>query len=287
MAHGDAREGKWRGNWRMEWVASTLYTTSEHGVSSITTADAHTSAASTRLNWHPRRFKRTRPFRRKTKSGFCGCAFTFQTQSTGFPRVVGSGDEYRKLQRIHLVLSNCVTLISSFVISFQVINGQQAETKHSSVVVLCNHFVVTLLMCLWHTTPTGVMRSAQSTLSRNEKTFPLSLCKDNQTILSHICDSMRRVSCRTNSRLTRTHATPCSGGSDGPPKLECSDCVLQWFHTVLLLLKRLDRSRTMNTVGAATSTVGAYTRLCTVYIYCIHERKERLCQDHKINTLIL
>jgi len=35
MAHGDAREGKWRGNGRMEWVASTLHTTSEHGVSSI------------------------------------------------------------------------------------------------------------------------------------------------------------------------------------------------------------------------------------------------------------
>ena len=27
MAHGDARERKWRGNWRMEWVASTLHTT--------------------------------------------------------------------------------------------------------------------------------------------------------------------------------------------------------------------------------------------------------------------
>jgi len=40
----DAREGMRRGNWRMEWVASTLHTTSEHGVSSITTADAHTSA---------------------------------------------------------------------------------------------------------------------------------------------------------------------------------------------------------------------------------------------------
>ena len=51
MAHGDAREGNWRGNWRMEWVASTLHTTSEHGVSSITTADAHISAASSRLNW--------------------------------------------------------------------------------------------------------------------------------------------------------------------------------------------------------------------------------------------
>ena len=53
MAHGDKWEGKWRGDWRMQWVASTLHTTSEHGVSSITTADAHTSAASSRLNWRP------------------------------------------------------------------------------------------------------------------------------------------------------------------------------------------------------------------------------------------
>ena len=83
MAHGDAREGKWRRNWRMEWVASTLHTTTEHGVSGITTADVHTSAASSRLNWRPRRFKWTRPFRRKTKSGFCACAITFQTQSKG------------------------------------------------------------------------------------------------------------------------------------------------------------------------------------------------------------
>jgi len=30
---------------------NTLHTTSEHGVSSITTADAHSSAASSRLNW--------------------------------------------------------------------------------------------------------------------------------------------------------------------------------------------------------------------------------------------
>jgi hypothetical protein len=82
MAHGDAREGKWRGNWRMEWLASTLHTTSELGVSSITTADAHTSAASSGLNWRPCRFKWTRPFRRKTKSGFCACTITFQTQST-------------------------------------------------------------------------------------------------------------------------------------------------------------------------------------------------------------
>jgi hypothetical protein len=61
MAHSDSREGKWRGNWRIEWVASTPHTTSEHGVSSITTADAHTSAASSRLNWRLRRFKVTVP----------------------------------------------------------------------------------------------------------------------------------------------------------------------------------------------------------------------------------
>jgi len=82
MAHGDALEGKWRGNWRVEWVASTLHTTSEHGVSSITTADPHTSAVSSWLNWRPRRFKWTRPFRHKTKSGFCACAVTFQLAST-------------------------------------------------------------------------------------------------------------------------------------------------------------------------------------------------------------
>jgi hypothetical protein len=81
------REGKWRGNWRMEWVASTLHTTSEHGVSSITPADAHTSAASSRLNWRPRRFKWTRPFRRK-KSRFCPCAIAFQPQSTMFHQLL-------------------------------------------------------------------------------------------------------------------------------------------------------------------------------------------------------
>jgi hypothetical protein len=81
MAHCDAREGKWRGNWRVDWVASTLHTTSDHGVSSITTTGAHTSAATSRPNLRPRQFKRTCPFRRKTKSGFCVCATTFQMQS--------------------------------------------------------------------------------------------------------------------------------------------------------------------------------------------------------------
>ena len=90
MVHGDVRVGKWKGNWRMEWVASTLHTISEHGVSSITTADVHNSAASNRLNWRPRRFKWTRPFRRKTKSGFCTCAITFQLAFTSLTRVVAT-----------------------------------------------------------------------------------------------------------------------------------------------------------------------------------------------------
>jgi len=77
MAHGDAREGKWRWNWRMELLAGTLHTTLEHDLSSITTADEHTSAAR-----RSRRFKWTRPFRRKTKSRFCVCAITFQSTST-------------------------------------------------------------------------------------------------------------------------------------------------------------------------------------------------------------
>jgi hypothetical protein len=78
VTHGWGSE---RGNWRMEWVASTLHTTSEHGLPSIPTADAHTSAASSRLSWRPRRFKWTRPFRRKTISCFYACAISFQLAS--------------------------------------------------------------------------------------------------------------------------------------------------------------------------------------------------------------
>ena len=66
----------------MGWVASTLHTTSQICVSSVTTADAHNSAASSQMNWCPCWFKWTRLFRRKTKSGFCARTITFQTQST-------------------------------------------------------------------------------------------------------------------------------------------------------------------------------------------------------------
>jgi hypothetical protein len=50
MTHGRGSEGE---NWGMEWVARTLHTTSEHCVSSITTADEHNSAASSRLKLTP------------------------------------------------------------------------------------------------------------------------------------------------------------------------------------------------------------------------------------------
>jgi len=84
MAHGDARLEKWRGNKRMEWVTSKRHMTAEHRLARAVQnlqADVHSSPAGTRLNWCPRLFKWTRPFSRKTKSGFCACAITFQTQS--------------------------------------------------------------------------------------------------------------------------------------------------------------------------------------------------------------
>jgi hypothetical protein len=84
-AHGEAREDKWRGNKRMEWVTSKRHMTAEHGLArAVQTlqADVHRSLDTSRLNWRPRRFKWTPPFRRKTKSCFCACAITFQTQST-------------------------------------------------------------------------------------------------------------------------------------------------------------------------------------------------------------
>ena len=60
------------------------HATSERGISSITKADAHTSAASIRLNWRPHRFEWTRPFRGKTKPGFCACAIMFRMSYTCF-----------------------------------------------------------------------------------------------------------------------------------------------------------------------------------------------------------
>jgi len=69
----------------MQWVDSTLHTTSEHGVSSITTADAHTSAANSPLNLRPTAdLNGLVRFARKTKSGFCACAIIFQLASTTY-----------------------------------------------------------------------------------------------------------------------------------------------------------------------------------------------------------
>ena len=68
----------------MGWVASTLHTTSEHGVSSITTADTHTSAAQQLTELTPSRtdLNGLSRFARKTKSGFCACAIIFQLATT-------------------------------------------------------------------------------------------------------------------------------------------------------------------------------------------------------------
>ena len=72
----------------MDWVASTLHTTSEHGVSSITAADAHTSDTSSLLNWRPPAdLNGLFRFARKTKSGFCACAVTCQLACTKGDRV--------------------------------------------------------------------------------------------------------------------------------------------------------------------------------------------------------
>jgi len=85
MAHCDARVEKWRRNKRLEWVTSKRHMTAELRLARAVQTlqvDVHSSSASSRLNWRPRRLKWTRPFRRKTKSGFSACAITFQTQST-------------------------------------------------------------------------------------------------------------------------------------------------------------------------------------------------------------
>ena len=82
VAHGDARDGKWRGNWRMEWVASTL--TPHPNVVYPALLKLMRTPRLPAFDWTdaPHRFEWTRPFRGKTKSGFCACAITFRTSYT-------------------------------------------------------------------------------------------------------------------------------------------------------------------------------------------------------------
>ena len=134
VTHGRGSEGE---NGRIEWVASTLHTTSEHGVSNITTADAHTSAASSRPNWCPRPFKWIRPFRRKTKSGFYACAITFQTQSTKGLLRYGTRD-------LKLNARNHICSIPTLLLSAQ-LRTESIPSKEQSLD--CKHRVVWIIGC--------------------------------------------------------------------------------------------------------------------------------------------
>jgi hypothetical protein len=110
------------------------HTTSERGVSSITNADAHTSAASSRLNWCPRRFKWTCPFRRKTKSGFNACAITFQEHPTTLHKFICYTD---------VITENLITLFhnlrkSEFILFWlHSWNTSAAKCKFSLVLLSC------------------------------------------------------------------------------------------------------------------------------------------------------
>jgi len=81
-----------RGKGKLANGVGSQYPSHYLGTWCITTADAHNSAASIRLNWRPRRFKWTRPFSRKTKSGFCACAIAFQLGCTNNVRLQGGGN---------------------------------------------------------------------------------------------------------------------------------------------------------------------------------------------------
>jgi len=82
VAHGNAREGKWSGNWRMEWVASTLTPPPDVVYPALLKLMRTTRLPAVDWTDAPHRFAWTRPFRRKTKSGFCACVITFRTSYT-------------------------------------------------------------------------------------------------------------------------------------------------------------------------------------------------------------
>jgi hypothetical protein len=79
MAHGDARKGSEEetGEWSSQYPS--------HYLGTWCIQHYYRWYAMSVVDWTdclPCRFKWTRPFRRKTKSGFCAHAITFQRQST-------------------------------------------------------------------------------------------------------------------------------------------------------------------------------------------------------------
>ena len=81
VAHDDAREGKWRGNWRKEWVASTL--TPPPSVAYPALLKLMRTPRLPSVDWtdSPTDLNGLGPFRGKTKSGLWACAIRFRTSS--------------------------------------------------------------------------------------------------------------------------------------------------------------------------------------------------------------
>jgi len=120
----------------MQCVASTPHTTSEHGVSSITTADAHTSAASSRLNLRPLAdLNGLVRFARKTKSGFCACAITFQLACTYIAANVPCLHDEKRYDCLYVTVFRCVRL--------RLRSQSNCHTNCAKVMEIC-----TVVMCV-------------------------------------------------------------------------------------------------------------------------------------------
>ena len=85
MAHGDVWEWKWRGNWRMEWVASTLHSTSEHatiGSRGVRISGSNAGYTMFRGSVRVQATRSIRQFPLHFPSRASPCAITFQLDST-------------------------------------------------------------------------------------------------------------------------------------------------------------------------------------------------------------
>ena len=131
MAHGDAREGKWRGNG--EWSGyPVLFTLPRNMVYPALLSLTRTPRLPV-VDWTeaPRRIKWTRPLRRKTKSSFCACAITFQLASTN--KLLLST---KREQQLH-VQAIIHTIFRSIIIHYETHTALALSTLWKTI--LCGH----------------------------------------------------------------------------------------------------------------------------------------------------
>ena len=173
----------------MQWVASTLHTTSEHGgIQHYYRWYAHLGCQqSTELTPTTAALNGLVRFARKTKSGFCACVITFQLASTNVTyHTVAS--QYRRLEYLCLEQCNVRCQTSSF---YHCVRVTKLLTHRKQQACIEIRFCTSLCVKAWNSSEMHLKK--KNVVHNSTKVHCFSITKTNQSIFRQMFLSFRRV----------------------------------------------------------------------------------------------